>query len=266
MLRFDKISLGFGDGPVLKNFSLEVLPGEVVVLLGRSGCGKTTLLRLAAGLLRPDAGRVANGFSRTAVVFQEPRLLPWSSARENVAFALAARGVPPAERDACAKALLARFGFAAADMEKRPLALSGGMQSRVAIARALVVEPDLVLMDEPFAALDIGLRRDLQDLVRETVESTRRAVLFVTHDVTEAVRLADRLVVLSPRPAKIVHEARTVPVVDPARIHMAAAALLDRPEVSGALMLSGRPPAATPVEEGYAEMPAVPDCVSGAAG
>nr|WP_284701268.1 ATP-binding cassette domain-containing protein [Rhodoplanes tepidamans] len=238
-MRFDEVTLRWGDGPVLERFDLAVAPGEVAVLLGPSGCGKTSLLRLASGLVRPSGGRVVNGFRRTAVVFQEPRLLPWWSARDNVAFALLAQGV---SRDAArekAGGLLGRFGFSAADCAKRPDALSGGMQSRVAVARALAATPDLVLMDEPFAALDVGLRRDLQDLVRGAVSDTGLAALFVTHDVTEAVRLADRLLVLSARPARIVHDERVAPVAEPSAIHRAAAALLDRPAVRAALLGPG---------------------------
>ncbi|MFL9829010.1 ATP-binding cassette domain-containing protein, partial [Rhodoplanes sp. SY1] len=172
MLRFDAVSLRYHDGPVLQDFDLTVAPGEIVVLLGPSGCGKTSLLRLACGLVPAAGGGVVNTFRRTAVVFQEPRLLPWSSARDNVAFALLAQGEPRGVAHDRATTLLARLGFSAADMDKRPDALSGGMQSRVAVARALVAAPDLVLMDEPFAALDVGLRRDLQDLVREAASET----------------------------------------------------------------------------------------------
>ncbi|RAI46001.1 ABC transporter ATP-binding protein [Rhodoplanes roseus] len=236
MLRFEDVTLRYDDGPVLAGFDLAVAPGELVVLLGPSGCGKTSLLRLACGLAAPSSGRVVNGFGRTAVVFQEPRLLPWWPALDNVAFALAAQGVTRATARHRARALLDRFGFTDADTRKRPAALSGGMQSRVAIARALVVRPDLVLMDEPFAALDVGLRRDLQDLVRAAVTETGLAALFVTHDVTEAVRLADRLVVLSARPARIVHDERNQPRDEPAAMFRAAAALLDRPVVRAALL------------------------------
>jgi NitT/TauT family transport system ATP-binding protein len=139
------------------------------------------------------------------------------------------------ERRARAAELLTAFGFAPADLDKRPAALSGGMQSRVAIARAFAIEPDLVLMDEPFAALDVGLRRDLQDLVRDTVDRRGSAVLFVTHDVTEAIRLADRILVLSSRPAQVVLDRPTAPLADPAAIHAAASALLADGAVRAAL-------------------------------
>ena len=236
MLTFEAVTLSFGDGPVFDRLDLTVEPGKLAALLGRSGCGKTTALRLAAGLLKPDAGRIDNRFRRTAMVFQEPRLLPWASARDNAAFGLAALGMPREERRARAEDLLTAFGFTAADLDKRPAQLSGGMQSRVAIARAFATEPDLVLMDEPFVALDVGLRRDLQDLVRATVDRRGSAVLFVTHDVTEAIRLADRILVLSARPARVVLDRPATPLDDPATIHAAASALLADPTTRGALL------------------------------
>ena len=236
MLTFRGVGLGFADGPVFDRLDLAIAPGRLAALLGRSGCGKTTALRLAAGLVKPDAGRVDTRFRRTAMVFQEPRLLPWASARDNAAFGLAALGVGREERRARAGELLAALGFTAADLDKRPARLSGGMQSRVAIARAVVIEPDLVLMDEPFAALDVGLRRDLQDLVRDMVDRRGIAVLFVTHDVTEAIRLADRILVLSPRPARVVLDRPQAPLADPAAIHAAASALFEDPAVRSALL------------------------------
>jgi NitT/TauT family transport system ATP-binding protein len=236
MLTFDAVTLGFGDGPVFDRLDLAVEPGKLAALLGRSGCGKTTALKLAAGLVKPDGGRIDNRFRRTAMVFQEPRLLPWASARDNAAFGLAALGMAREARRARAEELLTAFGFAKADLDKRPAQLSGGMQSRVAIARAFATEPDLVLMDEPFVALDVGLRRDLQDLVRETVDRRGSAVLFVTHDVTEAIRLADRLLVLSPRPARVVLDRPATPLGDPAAIHAAASALLADAAARAALL------------------------------
>jgi NitT/TauT family transport system ATP-binding protein len=235
MLEFDRVHFSFGDAPVLAGVSLRVDPGEFVVLLGPSGCGKTSLLRMAAGMLRPSGGRLSQEAMRRGFVFQEPRLAPWLSAIDNVAFGLKAIGASAAKRRAVARNLLLRLGFDQSDLRKRPAALSGGMAQRVAIARALAIEPQLLLMDEPFAALDVGLRRRLQDLVCTETARARVTTLFVTHDVAEAVRLASRIVVLSPRPARIVADLTNAPVADPALIHEAAAALLRRREVAAAL-------------------------------
>ncbi|MFG1379227.1 ABC transporter ATP-binding protein [Xanthobacter autotrophicus] len=238
MLALDGLHLAFGGAPVLAGVDLAVKPGELVVLLGPSGCGKTSLLRLAAGGEAVQAGRVANGFARTAMVFQDPRLMPWADARDNAAFGLKALGLARAERRAAAEAILRRLGLSDADLDKRPAQLSGGMQQRVAIARAFALKPDLVLMDEPFSALDVGLRGHLQALLRAEVEGAGAAALFVTHDITEAVRLADRIVVLSPRPARVVADLPHAPVrpdAAPGAVFEAAAGLLRRPEVAAAL-------------------------------
>lgn len=238
MLRFEDISLDFGKTPVIGGLNLSINAGEIVVMLGRSGCGKTSALRMAAGLLQPTHGRIANTFARTACVFQEPRLLPWASALDNAAFAMKALGVKRRERRSRASDLLRRFGFDEADLDKRPGALSGGMAQRVATARALAIEPELVLMDEPFGALDAGLRREMQDIVRDAAREARVAVLFVTHDVTEAVRVADRIIVISPKPAHVVADVPNTPPSTQAEVYDAAAALLRHPAVVRALTTS----------------------------
>lgn len=243
MLVLRDLRLNFGDAEVLAGIDLHVGSGELVVLLGPSGCGKTSLLRVAAGVQQPVSGRVENGCRRMAMVFQDPRLLPWASVRDNAAFGLKAAGMGTAERRAIAEAILLRLGFSAGDVKKRPSQLSGGMMQRVAIARAFALSPDLVLLDEPFSALDVGLRHDLQTLLRAEVEGAGAAVLFVTHDVTEAVRLADRIVVFSPRPACVVADVRQAPMVaSVGTAYEAAAALLRRPEIAAALA----PPGASP--------------------
>lgn len=236
MLSLSGLMLRFGEAEIIAGIDLHIGAGELVVLLGPSGCGKTSLLRIAAGVERATAGRVENGFRRVAMVFQDPRLLPWADARDNAAFGLKAAGLGKTERRAIAEAILLRLGFSVRDLDKRPSQLSGGMMQRVAIARAFALSPDLVLMDEPFSALDVGLRHDLQALLRAEVEGAGAAVLFVTHDVTEAVRLADRIVVFSPRPACVVAEVTQAPMLaSVGAAYEASAALLRRPEIAAAL-------------------------------
>ena len=238
-LTFSRVSLGFGDEPVLADIDLEVAAGEFVVLLGPSGCGKTTMLRLAGGALAPGRGIVRSAFARAAVVTQTPRLLKWMDALDNAAFGMKAAGVPRGERRDRARAILLRLGLADADLAKKPARLSGGMAQRVALARALAIEPDLILMDEPFAALEAGLRRRLQDLVRAETERLRAAALFVTHDVTEAVSVASRIVLLSRRPERIVADIANAPARDAAEAFEAAAALLRRPDAAAAINAGG---------------------------
>jgi NitT/TauT family transport system ATP-binding protein len=235
MLRLTGLEMDYGAEKIVERIDLTLAPGEFVVVLGASGCGKTTLLRMAAGALAPTAGAVENNFYRTASVYQEPRLLPWFDAVDNAAFGLMALGVDKKARRDQARKILARLGFGAADFTKRPAAMSGGMAQRVAIARALAVAPDLMLMDEPFGALDIGLRRRLQDLTRREAENSGQAVLFVTHDIAEALRLASRILVLSQRPSRIVADLANEPLRDPVSIYEFAAALLRRPEIEAAL-------------------------------
>lgn len=237
MLMIARLQHSFGDRPVLADVSLLVPPRSVVGLLGPSGCGKTTTLHIAAGLLAARGGRVENGFRRTALVFQEPRLLPWRRAIDNIAFGLKVAGVARPARRATAAALGSRLGIEPQTQHLFPRQLSGGTRQRVAIARALAVEPDLLLMDEPFGALDIGLKRSLQDLVRRQIEERALAALVVTHDIADAVRLCDRIIMLSPAPARIVATIdveRPFAARDEAYLHETAAALLRRPEVADA--------------------------------
>ncbi|MFT4037382.1 MAG: ABC transporter ATP-binding protein [Thermomicrobiales bacterium] len=192
---------------ILRGIDLRTEPGEFVAVLGASGCGKSTLLRLVAGLDTPSTGEIRIGGQqvtdcdpRCAVVFQEPRLLPWKTVEQNVA--LGARGVRDAERPA---SMLARVGLAGNE-QAWPHQLSGGMAQRVALARAFVRKPAVLLLDEPFAALDAFTRLQMGDLLRETCRDRSRTVLLVTHDVDEALRLADRIVLLGGRPAGITAE------------------------------------------------------------
>jgi NitT/TauT family transport system ATP-binding protein len=194
----------FGNLHVLGPLSFDVKAGECVVLLGPSGCGKSTLLSVLAGLLDLASGKASATESKKApgFVFQEPNLMPWASALDNVALPLALSGESRGVQTSRASQALDLVGLGAFANAK-PSALSGGMAMRVALARAIVEKPSALLLDEPFGAIDELGRRDLNDLVLKTMQDQNVAVLFVTHSVEEAVYMADRILVLSPRPGTI---------------------------------------------------------------
>lgn len=194
-------------GQVLGPFSLALAPGEITALVGPSGCGKSTALRLLAGLEQPTRGEVRRSPRRgeTAVVFQAPTLAPWLTARDNVSLPLELAGESRAKARKRSEAALARVGLSAA-AAARPAQLSGGMAMRVSLARALVTEPRLLLLDEPFAALDEITRRSLADDVLRLWADSRPAIVFVTHSVEEAVYMSSRVVVLSRGPGRIAGE------------------------------------------------------------
>lgn len=195
---------GFAGTKVLEGVDLGIPRGGVLAILGPSGSGKTTLLHILGGLLAPDAGHIERPFERPAFVFQDPLLLPWRTARGNVAFGLAGQRLSRAERLSRARSMLVKVGLGYDDAGLYPHQLSGGMKKRVALARALAVEPDLLLLDEAFSALDVGLSREMQQLVRLDAQERGVTVVLVTHDLSEAVRLADRAVVLAGRPGRVV--------------------------------------------------------------
>ncbi|MET0271665.1 MAG: ABC transporter ATP-binding protein [Phenylobacterium sp.] len=197
-----------GRGKALGPFSLAVGGGEIVALVGPSGCGKSTALRLLAGLEAPTRGAVVRtpGRGETAVVFQAPTLAPWLTARANAALPLELDGVARQTAVGRADEALARVGLAGAETA-RPAQLSGGMAMRVSLARALVTEPKLLLLDEPFAALDEITRRALADDVLDLWASLRPAIVFVTHNVEEAVYMASRVVVMTRGPGRMAGEA-----------------------------------------------------------
>jgi len=232
VLRVDQISKTFdGDDArrsthqVFNEFSLDIAEGEFVAVLGPSGCGKTTLLRMIAGFDRPDSGRVifdgsdvTGPASDRVVVFQQPGLFPWMDVRHNVAFGLRLRrrriDWQPVDEILATVGLSEFAGHA-------PYELSGGMQQRVALARSLVMRPKMLLMDEPFAALDAHLRHSMQVFLRELWSEIRTTVLFITHDVEEAIVLAERVVVLGSNPGRILGE------LDARDVHPSSADLLD---------------------------------------
>jgi NitT/TauT family transport system ATP-binding protein len=194
----------FGDVVALSGLGLRVGPGEVLGVVGPSGCGKSTLLELVAGLQRPDEGTVQVD-GEAAYMPQRDLLLPWRDALGNAALALECRRVGRAEARARAKPLFERFGLS--DFESsRPGELSGGMRQRVAFMRTLLPGRPVLLLDEPFAALDAITRAEMQQWLADALEREPRTVLLVTHDVEEALFLSDRVVVLSPRPGRVVAE------------------------------------------------------------
>jgi len=215
-LALERIGHSYIGRSVLDHIDLAIDESEVVALVGPSGCGKSTLVHIAAGIFEPSRGGIRRHYRRHAMVFQEPRLLPWATARDNIAYPLRLAGTGRRERRARAEAAAARAAFDAADLDKYPSELSGGMRQRVAIARALVVAPDFVYFDEPFTALDVALKRRMQDLVIEAASAAHFAALFVTHDLMEAARIANRILVLDMHGAGIVGE-RCLPGMPGAR-------------------------------------------------
>ncbi|MFN3994369.1 MAG: ABC transporter ATP-binding protein [Tabrizicola flagellatus] len=195
-LSLSRIGHAFFGRTVLSDVSLRIAPGEVVALVGPSGCGKSTLAHIAAGLIEPREGRIARGYARHAMVFQEPRLLPWATAEANIALSLTLARWPRATRATRVAEAAALAELEPEDLPKYPVELSGGMRQRVAIARALAPAPDFVFFDEPFTALDVALKRRMQDLVVAAAAAARFGALFITHDLAEAARIAHRIAVL----------------------------------------------------------------------
>jgi NitT/TauT family transport system ATP-binding protein len=192
-----------GEIAALAGISLHAQPGEIVAVVGPSGCGKTTLLELICGLQTPDSGTVAA--APAALMPQRDLLLPWLSALDNAGLALRARGVPRTQARAEAAPWLQRFGLAGFE-QSRPAELSGGMRQRVSFLRTLLAGKPVLALDEPFAALDAITRAEMQGWLAQVLASEPRTVVLVTHDVEEAVMLADRVAVMSPRPGHVVAE------------------------------------------------------------
>ena len=211
VLRFDDVLVRFNAETIYENLSFTVTPGEFLCILGPSGCGKSTSLRLMGDLLAADSGSVTvtglppdQGRDKLAYVFQSPRLVPWRNAIGNVILGMELRfeGRSKAEMRDKAASLLRLVGLQD-DMQKYPSMLSGGERQRVAIARALSVEPEIILMDEPFSALDLNTRHRMRAEIVRIWQETGKTVIFVTHDIDEALVLADRILLLSNKPTKV---------------------------------------------------------------
>jgi NitT/TauT family transport system ATP-binding protein len=211
MLRIEKLAKAYGDTQAIADVGFEVAEREFVCVVGPSGCGKTTLLKIMSGLLAPTAGRVLLGDrpvteppEEMALVFQEysRSLMPWMSVRSNVTLPLRHKSVDKAERARLVEEAVEAVGLTRF-IDRYPWQLSGGMQQRVAIARALAYQPQILLMDEPFASVDAQTRADLEDLILQVRERYDVTIVFVTHDIDESVYLSDRIVVLGPSPTSV---------------------------------------------------------------
>lgn len=225
ILRITNVSKTFGHGHdttvALQDVSLEVNAGEFVTVVGASGCGKSTLLNLVAGLDKPSAGTIEVG-SKTAFMFQEATLLPWMTARQNVELALKLAKVPKGKRRDRAEELLETVRLEGWG-DKRPHELSGGMRQRVALARCLAQDAGIVLMDEPLGALDAMTRDHLHDEIESVSRSQGLTIVFVTHNMREAIRLGDRVILMGSLPGRIVYEEH-IPMPHPR--------VMDSPEVA----------------------------------
>jgi NitT/TauT family transport system ATP-binding protein len=198
VISFQNVSKSFDSLTIFENLSLYVARNRIVAIVGPSGCGKTTLLKMVTGIVQPDEGTVTVATDALGYVFQEPRLLPWRTALDNVASSLRARGTDKAEARERATGWLERVGLKGFE-QYHPSELSGGMAQRVSIARALAVEPRVLLLDEPFSNVDRSLKKSLMDILQGIIKERETTVLYVTHELTEALRLADRIVEITPK-------------------------------------------------------------------
>ncbi len=205
-LEVKKLTHHFGFTEILHDINFTLDKGQVLSIVGPSGGGKTTLLHLCANLLDVEEGTVVNSFESSSFAFQEGRLLPWKNVIDNIALGLIAKGEKKAVAVKKSKNIALKFGLEEEDFDKFPKDLSGGMKQRVSFARALVVKPSLLFLDEPFSALDIGLKRELQTHLVEEVQENNLSILFITHDLMEAIRLSDKIMLLEADPGHIVKE------------------------------------------------------------
>ena len=205
-LEVSKLNHHFGFTEVLNNINFTLEQGQVLSIVGPSGGGKTTLLHLCAGLLDVEEGRVENSFVSSSFAFQDARLLPWKNCIDNISLGLLANGWDKIVATKMSQEIALKFGLEEQDFDKFPKDLSGGMRQRVSFARALVVRPSLLFLDEPFSALDIGLKQELQTILIDMIGKKSITILFITHDIMEAIRLSDKMLLLEADPGHIVKE------------------------------------------------------------
>ena len=209
MLEFDKISYTYhtktGETAAVRDLSFKVAKGQFVSVIGPSGCGKSTILSLAAGLLAPSSGRIIRGSGEFGYMLQRDALFEWRTVEQNIFLPLEVKKRNTAEMRAKAIALAEKYGLKDF-LKKSPSQLSGGMRQRVALIRTLAAEPDILLLDEPFSALDYQTRLEVCDDVQAIIKSEKKTALLVTHDISEAIALSDKVVVLSARPAHVMAE------------------------------------------------------------
>ena len=228
------LSHHFGFTEILKNINFSLEKGEVLSIVGPSGGGKTTLMRLCADLLDVQEGSVSNTFASSAFAFQDARLLPWKTVVDNIALGLLAKGEKKALALEASKKIALRFGLEVEDFEKFPKDLSGGMRQRVSFARALVTKPSLLFLDEPFSALDIGLKQELQAVLIEMITAKEISILFITHDLMEGIRLSDEILLLKADPGHVVKKFaydRPQQERDDAYVYNESAKILQDPEI-----------------------------------
>lgn len=242
-MTINSLNHSFGPTQVLSDINISVEPQKIVALVGPSGCGKTTLLKLCAGLIECYEGEISNPFKNPAFMFQQANLLPWKSTLDNIALGLKAAGVKKSKRHDLAREYGYRLALTADDMGKFPHELSGGMQQRVALARAMVLKPDFLLLDEPFSALDIGLKLELYHLLLQHTQELKTTVLMITHDLMEAIRLCDRIYLMKADPGEIIDEfTLNVPAVDrtDAWVYESTANLMANPTVMSSFGLTSK--------------------------